>query len=315
PPSAWYRFRKLARRNKTVLATTSATAVALLLAVGSLAVAVKVLADANDQIKEKQEQTNEALEGEKQAKQGLVEALEREVRASYYRSIQLVDRELEANNPGRAEELLDECPAPLRRWEWHYLKRRHYREPVTFRGHRDWVYCVALSPDGTRAASGGGALSLLRGDLRAWETATGTEMRPLVGHAGPTNGVAFSADGKFLASSSLDRTVRIWDVSTWKTRHALRGHTDYAGGVAFSPDGRSLASGSGDRTVKVWDVATGGEVKTLLGHPNPLLAVGWSPDGSTIAAAGGDFFRPEEPGEARLWDVESGAEVLKLKGH
>jgi WD40 repeat protein/serine/threonine protein kinase len=307
PPSAWYRFRKFARRNKAVLVTASALAMAVLLAVGSLVGTVRVLADTNDQINDKQKKTNDALEGEKEARRELIKSAEREARSASIRSNQLADRELWANNPGRAEELLDECPVSLRDWEWHYLKRRYYREPVTFRGHRDWVFCVALSPDGTRAASGS-AMSPVVGDLKVWDSATGKEIRTLLGHSGPISGVAFSADGKSLASTSWDRTVRVWDTSTWEPRHILRGHTGYTGGVAFSPDGRLLASGSGDRTLKIWDAATGDEVRTLRGHGGGLFGVAFSPDGRQLASASSDE-------TVRVWDVASGNEVHCLRGH
>jgi WD40 repeat protein/serine/threonine protein kinase len=296
PPSAWYRLRKFARRNKTA----SAVAAAMLLAVCSLAGAVKVLADSNAQIEDKQQQTSEALKREQRS-------VERERRTAYDRTIQLVDQQLSANNVGRAEELLDECPVSLRGWEWHYLKRRQYREPVTFRGHRDWVFCVAISPDGTLAASGS-AVSLQHGDLKVWDVATGKVICSLVGHSGPIWDLAFSPDGKSLASSSLDRTVRLWDVSTWQTRHVLRGHTDYTAGVAFSPDSRLLASGSGDRTLKVWDAATGQEVGTLRGHSGGLFGVAFSPDGRHLASASSDE-------TIRVWDVVSGKAVQILRGH
>jgi WD40 repeat protein/serine/threonine protein kinase len=307
PPSAWYRFRKFARRNKAVLATASAVAVAVLLAVGSLVGAVRVLADSNAQIKDEQQQTNSALEREKEAKGELLKSIEREARTSYYRSIQLADRELGANNAGRAEELLDACPVTLRGWEWHYLKRRYYREPITFRGHRDWVGSVAFSPDGTLAASGS-AIGLLIGDLKVWDPATGKVIRTLLGHLNPISGVAFSGDGKTLASASWDGTARLWDVSTWRTRHKLQGHTKYVNCVALSPDSRLAASGSGDQTVKLWDTATGQEVRTLRGHTGGLHSVAFCPDGRHLASASSDE-------TVRIWDVSSGQEKHTLRGH
>jgi WD40 repeat protein len=66
--------------------------------------------------------------------------------------------------------------------------------------------------------------------------------------------VAFSPDGKRLASASVDRTVKVWDAATGQESLTLKGHTDYVMSVAFSPDGQRLASTSFDKTVKVWDV-------------------------------------------------------------
>jgi WD40 repeat protein len=66
--------------------------------------------------------------------------------------------------------------------------------------------------------------------------------------------VAFSPDGKYLASGSRDNTVKLWSVESQKEVTTLLGHSDYVNSVAFSPDGKYLASGSRDETVKLWSI-------------------------------------------------------------
>ena len=97
--------------------------------------------------------------------------------------------------------------------------------------------------------------------------------------------MAFSPDGKRLASASLDRTVKVWDAATGQETLTLKGHTGWSLSVAFSPDGKRLASASGDRTVKVWDAATGQETLTLKGHTGVVRSVAFSPDGKRLASA------------------------------
>ena len=81
--------------------------------------------------------------------------------------------------------------------------------------------------------------------------------------------MAFSPDGKRLASANLGGAVKVWDAGTGQETLALEGHADGVWCVAFSPDGQRIASGSGDGTVKVWDAATGRETLTLKGHTEP----------------------------------------------
>jgi len=141
-----------------------------------------------------------------------------------------------------------------------------------------------------------------------WRRLLDTPLVSATGHKAPVAGVAFSPDGKLLASVSHDRTARLWDAATGCPVKILRGHQDLVFGVAFSPDGKRLATSGADSTVRVWDTASGAEVSILNGHARWVASVAFSPDGDFLASAAHD-------GEVKLWDVASGRELRTLKAH
>jgi WD40 repeat protein len=128
------------------------------------------------------------------------------------------------------------------------------------------------------------------------------------GHRNDVSTVAWSPNGKLLASASSDDTVRLWETGSGKTRRTLSGHTDVVRALAWSPDNELLASGSDDNTVRVWNARSGKLVRSLEAHQGNVRAVAWSPDGKVLASGGDDL-------TVRLWRAAGGALMHTLEGH
>ncbi|NCS59334.1 MAG: protein kinase [Microcystis aeruginosa G11-04] len=131
--------------------------------------------------------------------------------------------------------------------------------------------------------------------------------KTLTGHSDCLDSVAYSPDGRYLASGSRDNTIKIWEVATGKELRTLTGHSEIVFSVAYSPDGRYLASGSRDNTIKIWEVATG-KVRTITGHSGWVFSVAYSPDGRYLASGSADK-------TIKIWEVATGKQLRTLTDH
>jgi WD40 repeat protein len=202
------------------------------------------------------------------------------------------------------------------------------------KGHRSQVFGVAFAPDGKLLASVSADAT-----ARLWDVADGREVRKLGGELGnPAPGrpgiqvlqggparpgahgnmvwaVAFSPDGKTLATSSFDGTAKLWNVADGTDVRTLTGRGGYMVGASFSPDGKVLATaaraplGSGEGgEARLWEVASGRELASWIGHGGDVHAAVFSPDGKFVATG-------EADGTVRLWDVAAGRPARVHRGH
>jgi WD40 repeat protein len=175
--------------------------------------------------------------------------------------------------------------------DWHCLH--------TLTAHIDGVTCVAFSPDGNVLASGSRDRT-----LNLWPMQALWSMRPLTGFTHSVSTLAFSPEGTKLAAGSLDRSIKVWQFPQGRESSEF---CDPAGVlcVALSPDGRILASGGMGKGV--W-LREGNQKEGLLYSPEGMWCLAFSLDGKILAGGGLDKI-------IRLWQVETGEEIARLKGH
>jgi WD40 repeat protein len=282
PPSNWYRFRKLARRNRALFLTASVVAVALLTA------GVLVW----------------------RAKNELAQNLKREQRETYFQRITGAYLALSRDDLGQALKLLDECPEDLRGWEWRYLMRLCRVQPLVISDDTE-INGLAFSPDGERIACACGD-----GMIKIRNSRTGDVVQTLENaHSKSVVAVTFHPTTEHLASVGADRLVKVWDLTTEQEEELFTEPCDVgrkqgtAYTVAFSADGRQLAAAS-DGAVKIWDWKHRQlpPLHTLPEHGFHTIPVAFTCDGRLATSAG-------ERGGLNLWDAETGRPLRVIPAH
>jgi WD40 repeat protein len=174
------------------------------------------------------------------------------------------------------------------------------------------VSCLRFNPAGTVLAVAGGQPGA-KGEIRLFAVADWKLLATLPGHADVVSAVAFTADGKKLASASFDKTVRVWDLESAAPAPPrpileLTGHSDFVYAVSFTPDGKAILSASKDRTVKLVESTTGKGLLTCSGSDQDVLAVAVSPDGKQLVSSG------LEP-QINWWNPRSAERIRRVPGH
>ncbi len=186
-----------------------------------------------------------------------------------------------------------------------YLAYPNERHPTEFAFPTDTISSLASgSVSLNRKILAGGSWKI----IRIWDLKTGHKLRTLEGHSDWVLSVAFSPNGKILASSSADRTIKLWQAETDELLHTLQGHSSWVNAVAITPDGKTLVSASADRTLKLWNVTTGELIRTLEGHSGSVMSLAISPDGKIIASGSADQ-------TIKLWYLNGSEAIATWEGH
>jgi RNA polymerase sigma factor (sigma-70 family) len=170
-----------------------------------------------------------------------------------------------------------------------------------------WLFCLAFAPDGKTVAAGEYERGWQFGNIHLWDITTGKKLLKINAHQRGVLDLAFSPNGKFLASAGADRAIRLWETATGKQILALAGHTDLCCGIAFTGDGKGLVSMAADGTVRGWDRKTGQERWRIAGQFGGTGSMAVSADGKILASVGKD-------NTIGVYNADKGKQVRRLRG-
>ena len=318
PPSATYKVKKLAQKNKTLVAVS-------LLFVASVVVALVAffaLMDSTDLSKGKSENTgntsgikdsgasknsggrNSNSDGSDNS--NTAASLKNEVELVKARSNYLLaNARWEMRDIAEARRHLHTVPTQYRALEWYLSQKQFEGSDFTLYGHTDGVNCVAYSPNGQLIASGG-----VDGTIRIWDATTGESIRVLQKHTKAVTGIDFDPEGKTIAACSLDDWVHVWDVTSGNIVQSGARKQNGVTCVRFSPDGRIIASGGNDNSIYLlgvsehkFDRVVHSSRRTQRSEAGRatiqrVVDIEFSPDN-------GAFFSVGWPGDLAIWNFDS----------
>ena len=216
---------------------------------------------------------------------------------AYLDRLAMTSDALSAGKVSLAEQLLGECPEPLRDWEWRYLHRLCFEKSPVIRGQSGAIYGVAFRPAGNALVTGGRG-----GCVVIWDRESGRKLSDLEGV--PANvivrdvawGSSRNAEDR-IAAACADGALRVWTKREqgWGQALELNGHKGTVNDIAFAPDGERIASAGDDGRIVIWRLAVPGERQVLRADGPSVLGLSFSGDGQSLAAVGEDQV-------IRLWE-------------
>ncbi len=346
------RLARWARRNPVpagllaALVVTGLFALAAILWQWSEANALaKSLSNANTELEDRRLKAVQALERAERAREEARRLGQAERRERYRSNVAAAAAALQLQNSASARRYLEAAPPEHRDWEWRHLHSQLDCARAVMPGSMPalgvWQLPI-ISPSGKQLAS----LDKDERTINLWDATTGTTTGALRGHEGPVYALAYSPDGKRLASGSADKTIRLWEPASGKEAAVLLGHEQGVEWLTYSPDGQRICSLDGqsgrlwdattgqviavlagpvrkltaiftadsrrlviglDRQVCLYDASTGRRIAGLGSHAHQVINLAISPDGKRVASHG------ENEDHIHLWDAVTGQEVAVLR--